>query len=102
VTVVERFPALRATGAQVDLRGQGIDAVRRMGLLDVVRNSLVDEAGVAFVNARGKARATIMANTSGQGRQTLTSEYRVPPEYGRNGPRSRSPGVDSGVRKTIV
>ncbi|MYS85535.1 FAD-dependent oxidoreductase [Embleya scabrispora] len=77
VTVVERFPALRATGAQVDLRGQGIDAVRRMGLLDVVGSKLVDEAGVALVNARGKARATIMANTSGRGRQTLTSEYEI-------------------------
>ncbi|WP_331772784.1 FAD-dependent oxidoreductase (plasmid) [Embleya sp. NBC_00888] len=77
VTVVERFPALRATGAQVDLRGQGIDAVRRMGLLDVVRSKLVDEAGVALVDARGKARATIMANTSGRGRQTLTSEYEI-------------------------
>ncbi|MEU6762373.1 FAD-dependent oxidoreductase [Streptomyces sp. NPDC046853] len=77
VTVIERFPALRATGAQVDLRGEGIDAVRRMGLLDVVRSKLVDEAGVAFVDARGKARATIMANTSGRGRQTLTSEYEI-------------------------
>ncbi len=77
VTVVERFPELRATGAQVDLRGQGIDAIRRMGLLDEVRANLVDEAGVAFVDARGRARATILANTSGQGRQTLTSEYEI-------------------------
>ncbi|ONI75286.1 oxidoreductase [Actinosynnema sp. ALI-1.44] len=77
VVVVERFPALRATGAQVDLRGQGIEAVEAMGLLDVVKSKLVDEAGVAFVNAQGKARATIMANTSGQGRQTLTSEYEI-------------------------
>ncbi|MDH6590008.1 2-polyprenyl-6-methoxyphenol hydroxylase-like FAD-dependent oxidoreductase [Streptomyces sp. SAI-133] len=77
VTVVERFPALRAAGAQVDLRGQGIEAVERMGLLDAVRDKLVDEAGVAFVDARGKARATIMANTSGKGRQTLTSEYEI-------------------------
>ncbi len=77
VTVVERFPALRATGAQVDLRGQGIDAVRTMGLLDAVRQHLVDEPGVAFVNAQGRPRATIMANTSGQGRQSLTSEYEI-------------------------
>lgn len=77
VTVVERFPALRAVGAQVDLRGQGIEAVKRMGLLDAVRSKLVDEAGVAFINSRGKAKATIMANTSGQGRQTLTSEYEI-------------------------
>ncbi|WP_030830434.1 FAD-dependent monooxygenase [Streptomyces hygroscopicus] len=77
VTVAERFPALRATGAQVDLRGQGIEAVRRMGLLDAVRGALVDEAGVALIDARGRAKATIKANTSGKGRQTLTSEYEI-------------------------
>ncbi|MFB7668887.1 FAD-dependent monooxygenase [Kitasatospora sp. NPDC056138] len=77
VTVAERFPALRAAGAQVDLRGRGIEAVQRMGLLDAVRGKLVDEAGVAFIDARGKAKATIMANTSGKGRQTLTSEYEI-------------------------
>ncbi|MYU14546.1 oxidoreductase [Streptomyces sp. SID8361] len=77
VTVVERFPALRASGAQVDLRGQGIEAVERMGLLETVRSQLVDEVGVAFVDSRGKPKATIMANTSGTGRQTLTSEYEI-------------------------
>ncbi|MFE6402825.1 FAD-dependent monooxygenase [Streptomyces alboflavus] len=77
VTVVERFPALRASGAQVDLRGQGIEAVERMGLLETVRSRLVDEAGVAFVDSRGKPKATILANTSGKGRQTLTSEYEI-------------------------
>ncbi|GAA4613679.1 FAD-dependent monooxygenase [Actinoallomurus liliacearum] len=77
VTVVERAPALRAAGAQVDLRGQGIEAVKRMGLLDAVRGKLVDEAGVAFIDARGRPKATIMANASGKGRQTLTSEYEI-------------------------
>ncbi|WP_031465905.1 FAD-dependent oxidoreductase [Sciscionella sediminilitoris] len=77
VTVVERFPALRASGAQVDLRGQGIEAIERMGLLDAVREQLVHEPGVTFVGNRGKARGTIMANTSGHGRQTLTSEYEI-------------------------
>ncbi|MEU6173248.1 FAD-dependent monooxygenase [Streptantibioticus parmotrematis] len=77
VTVAERFPALRDAGAQVDLRGQGIEAVKRMGLLDAVRGKLVDEAGVAFIDGRGKPKATIMANTSGKGRQTLTSEYEI-------------------------
>ncbi|WP_234011914.1 MULTISPECIES: FAD-dependent monooxygenase [unclassified Streptomyces] len=77
VTVVERSPALRASGAQVDLRGQGIEAVERMGLLREVRSRLVDEAGVAFVDSCGKPRATIMANTSGKGRQSLTSEYEI-------------------------
>ena len=74
VVVIERFPALRASGAQVDLRGQGIAAVQRMGLLDIVRSKLVDEAGVAFVDSEGNVKATILANTSGQGAQSLTSE----------------------------
>jgi 2-polyprenyl-6-methoxyphenol hydroxylase-like FAD-dependent oxidoreductase len=61
----------------VDLRGQGIEAVERMGLLDQVRAARVDEAGVAFVDGRGRRWATIMANTSGRGSQTLTSEYEI-------------------------
>ncbi|MCS7480414.1 FAD-dependent oxidoreductase [Umezawaea endophytica] len=77
VVVVERHPALRATGAQIDLRGQGIDAVERMGLLDAVRKVLVHEPGVAFVDENGKRWGAIMANTSGKGRQTLTSEYEI-------------------------
>ncbi|MBL7545422.1 MAG: FAD-dependent monooxygenase [Bdellovibrionaceae bacterium] len=77
VTVVERFPTLRATGAQIDLRGQGIETVKRMGLLPEVQSKLVDELGVAFVDAKGRVKATIMANTSGKGKQTLTSEYEI-------------------------
>jgi len=77
VVVMERFPALRATGAQIDLRGQGIEAVERMGLLDAVRAELVHEPGVAFVDARGRRWGAVMANTSGKGRQTLTSEYEI-------------------------
>lgn len=75
VTVVERFPALRVTGAQIDLRGQGIEAVKRMGLLDAVRSKCVDEEGVAYVDSQGRIKATLMANKSGKGAQSLTSEY---------------------------
>jgi 2-polyprenyl-6-methoxyphenol hydroxylase-like FAD-dependent oxidoreductase len=77
VVVAERFPALRASGAQVDLRGQGIEAIKRMGLLETVREHLVHEAGVALVDGAGRKWATILANTSGQGRQSLTSEYEI-------------------------
>jgi 2-polyprenyl-6-methoxyphenol hydroxylase-like FAD-dependent oxidoreductase len=77
VIVVERSPALRATGAQVDLRGQGIVAAKYMGLIDAIRSKLVDEAGVSFVDSQGHAKATILANTSGQGAQSLTSEYEI-------------------------
>jgi 2-polyprenyl-6-methoxyphenol hydroxylase-like FAD-dependent oxidoreductase len=76
-TSSSRSSAWATTVSRADLRGQGIEAVRRRGLLDVVRSNLVDEAGVALVDARGTARATIMANTSGRGRQSLTSEYEI-------------------------
>jgi 2-polyprenyl-6-methoxyphenol hydroxylase-like FAD-dependent oxidoreductase len=77
VTVAERYPALRATGAQVDLRGQGIEAIAAMGLLDEVRAHLVTEPGVAFVNGSGRRLGAIMANTSGAGKQTFTSEFEI-------------------------
>lgn len=77
VVVIERFPALRATGAQIDLRGQGIEVVKRMGLLDNVRSRLVDEIGVSLVDSQGNSKATIMANKSGHGAQSLTSEFEI-------------------------
>ncbi len=77
VTVVERFPRLRATGAQIDLRAQGIEVVKRMGLLQTIRGKLVDEAGVSFVDSQGNVKGTIMANKSGKGAQSLTSEYEI-------------------------
>ncbi|KAA8915867.1 hypothetical protein TRICI_001992 [Trichomonascus ciferrii] len=77
VTIVERLPNLRASGAQIDLRGQGIEVVRRMGLLEKVREKRVNEAGVEFVDRNGSVIAGVMANTSGQGAQSLTSEYEI-------------------------
>ncbi|KAK5796561.1 hypothetical protein VI817_005846 [Penicillium citrinum] len=77
VTIVEHFQALRAIGAQIDLRGQGIEVVKRMGLDSAIRSKLVDEAGVSFIDSNGKSHATIMANKSGKGAQSLTSEYEI-------------------------
>ncbi|KAL5356383.1 monooxygenase [Aspergillus floccosus] len=77
VIVVERFPALRASGAQIDLRAQGIEVAKRMGILDAMRRQRVDEAGVAYVDAHDKVSGTTLANTSGRGAQSLTSEYEI-------------------------
>ncbi|KAM0563021.1 hypothetical protein ACHAPJ_001865 [Fusarium lateritium] len=77
VTIVERFPALRATGAQIDFREQGIETLKRMGLIDVIRSKLVDEEGVAFVDSNGRVIGTVLANKSGKGAQSVTSEYEI-------------------------
>ncbi|KAL9086996.1 MAG: hypothetical protein Q9165_006824 [Trypethelium subeluteriae] len=76
-TIVERFPALRASGAQIDLRAQGIQIAKRMGLIDVIRSKLVDEAGVKMVDTHNNVKATFMANKSGKGAQSGTSEYEI-------------------------
>ncbi|KAM5474982.1 hypothetical protein MauCBS54593_001453 [Microsporum audouinii] len=77
VTVAERFPALRASGAQIDLRAQGIEVVRRMGLLEAVRSRSVDEMGVEFIDSHNKVWGTVHANKSGKGAQSLTSDYEI-------------------------
>ncbi|KAG2171954.1 hypothetical protein INT43_001430 [Umbelopsis isabellina] len=77
VTIVERFPVLRASGAQIDIRAQGIETIKRMGLLDIIRSKVVNEPGVSIVDAQNKPIATFMANKSGQGAQTFTSEYEI-------------------------
>lgn len=48
-----------------------------MGIMEAIQGKLVDEAGVSFIDSKGRARATIMANRSGQGRQSLTSEFEI-------------------------
>lgn len=77
VTIVERYPVLRAGGAQIDLRAQGIQLVKRMGLIDTIRSKVVDEDGVAWVDGNGKPRATFLANKTGKGAQSLTSEIEI-------------------------
>lgn len=80
VTVVERAPELRQGGQQIDLRGQGIPVMRRMGLLGAVRDRTVAEDGIALMDARDLHRrpwAVFGRNESGQGRQALTSEYEI-------------------------
>ncbi|KAM0349095.1 hypothetical protein ACHAPU_004031 [Fusarium lateritium] len=77
VTIVERFPVLRATGAQIDFREQGIETLKRMGLVDEIRAKMVDEAGVAIIDSSGKVMGTVLANKSGKGAQSVTSEYEI-------------------------
>ena len=77
VTVVERFPNLRATGLQLDLRGPGIEVLRKMGLEDAFRAKAAPEQGMQWVDSKGKRRAWFPANTSGTGRQSFSSEFEI-------------------------
>ncbi|KAK7735648.1 hypothetical protein SLS53_007388 [Cytospora paraplurivora] len=77
ITIVERAPALRATGQQIDLRGEAITIIRRMGLESAVRARIVDEQGAQFINSKGEVKAFIQANKTGQGKQSVTAEFEL-------------------------
>jgi 2-polyprenyl-6-methoxyphenol hydroxylase-like FAD-dependent oxidoreductase len=77
ITVVEHFPSLRASGLQIDLRGAGIEVLRRMGLEDAFRAQAAPEQGMQFVDGSGRRRGYFPANKSGSGRQSFTSEFEM-------------------------
>lgn len=77
VTVVERFSGLRTKGLQVDLRGAGVDVLRRMGLEKEFRALAAPEQGMQIVDKSGRQRAYFPANQSGKGPQSFTSEFEI-------------------------
>lgn len=57
VTIVERAPTIRDGGYAVDFRGNAIEVLRRMGILDEVKKSQTNTGAVSFVDANGKRLA---------------------------------------------
>lgn len=62
VTVVERAPRLRPGGQTVDLRGAGLDVIRRMGLEPAARAAATHEEGVKFVDGADRTKAALAAD----------------------------------------
>ncbi|KAI1213541.1 FAD/NAD(P)-binding domain-containing protein [Annulohypoxylon truncatum] len=77
ITVVERSPSLRVAGQQIDLKAQGVEILRKMGLLDTMKSHCVNETGVEILDSNGKQQAFFGINPSGQRRLTLTAEYEI-------------------------
>jgi 2-polyprenyl-6-methoxyphenol hydroxylase-like FAD-dependent oxidoreductase len=77
ITVLERFPSLRTTGLQIDIRGHGVSVLRLMGLDAAFRAHAVSEQGLGFVNSAGALKAYFPANRSGEGVQGFTTEYEI-------------------------
>lgn len=77
ITVLERFPSLRTTGLQIDLRGHGIQVLQRMGLEDSFRSRGAPEQGTRAVDRSGNVRAFFPANRSGKGLQSFTTDYEI-------------------------
>ena len=77
VTVIERFPQLRANGQNVDIRTVGVTVMRKMpGMESAVRSKLSPMAGISFVGDDGRPYGTIRS-TGNPDQQSLVSEYEI-------------------------
>ncbi|KPM41044.1 hypothetical protein AK830_g5527 [Neonectria ditissima] len=77
VTVIERFPALRTNGQNVDIRTAGVTVMRKMaGMEAAVRAKTTHMDGINFVRENGRPFATIRA-TGNPDQQSLVSEYEI-------------------------
>lgn len=77
VTVLEHHPSLRTSGLQIDIRGHGVEVLKRMGLEDALRAKAAPEQGVEIVDKSGRRRAFFPANRSGKGVQAFTTEHEI-------------------------
>lgn len=77
VTLIERFPRIRAHGQQVDIRGQGVPMMKKMGLEAAVRAAAVHEPGMQLVDERGKPMAYFPATETNSTEQNFSSEFEV-------------------------
>ncbi|QKS16204.1 FAD-dependent monooxygenase [Curtobacterium sp. Csp2] len=59
VTVIERAPAFRDGGQNVDVRGVAHEVLERMGLVDAVRAANTTETGTVLVTQDGSVRAEL-------------------------------------------
>ncbi|KAK3902383.1 hypothetical protein C8A05DRAFT_44176 [Staphylotrichum tortipilum] len=77
ITVVERHPTLRNNGQQIDLRGQGVDSMRKLHMEPAVRALIVHEPGLRLLDRRGRLQAYLAGNKSGKGAQSFSAEWEI-------------------------
>lgn len=73
-TIIERHNELRKAGQQIDIRGAGIQVIRRMGVEEDIRSKTTREEGLAFVDSDGRRMAEFPVRT---GEMSFTSEFEI-------------------------
>lgn len=76
ITIVERDPSPRLTGASVDIRSSAVDIIKWMSAEQEIRNQTTKEEGMQIVEANGNAVATFRA-TGRSDVQSITSEFEI-------------------------
>jgi 2-polyprenyl-6-methoxyphenol hydroxylase-like FAD-dependent oxidoreductase len=68
VTVIERASQLRTAGQTIDIRGAGLEVVRKMGLEDIIWAKTTQEKAINFVDSENRTQAAFRVDTmDGQG-----------------------------------
>jgi len=75
VTVIERAPLLRTAGQTVDIRGAGLEVMRRMELEETIRSKTTQEQGIYFVDTNNRVQAEFPVSSFGG--QGLVSEIEI-------------------------
>lgn len=76
ITIIERDPSLRLTGASVDIRSSAVDIIKWMGCEKAIRAAGTNEEGMQFLDSKGKGICTLRA-TGREDVQTFTSEFEI-------------------------
>lgn len=75
VTVVEKAPVLLSSGQNIDVNGTAISVIKRMGLMNQLRNLNTREVGTRLVNEKGQAYASFPMQKGSS--TSLTSEFEI-------------------------
>jgi 2-polyprenyl-6-methoxyphenol hydroxylase-like FAD-dependent oxidoreductase len=77
VTVIERFPKLRTSGQNIDIRTVGVKVMRKIaGMEAAVRAKTLSLEGISFVREDGRPYG-IIRSTGNPDQQSLVSEYEI-------------------------
>ncbi|KAG5983965.1 hypothetical protein E4U55_006575 [Claviceps digitariae] len=77
ITIIERWDSLRTGGQQLDLRRQGIEVAERMGILQEIRQHVVEEAGIDVVDRKGQTIIFFPRGEPGGKKQGFSSEFEI-------------------------
>lgn len=75
ITVVEKSQAILPHGQNVDLKGTAVTVIKKMGLLDRVRQSNTTEKGTQFIDSKGEPFASFPVKEGFSA--SLSSEYEI-------------------------
>lgn len=76
ITILERAPCMRPQGQNVDVRGQGVTILRKLGLEPAIRSATTGEEGVQFLDHKGRVWSYFTADKTGKV-QTPTSDIEI-------------------------